>query len=92
MDLGFEKICDAASIEGDPVLLREALNNLIDNALRYSLDGEQITVRISRTEEQTASQGITLALPASVTDTLLNPAPNRLAVTQPLSIHSLRVR
>ena len=43
IDLGFE-LADA-SIVGDPVLLAESLNNLIDNALRYTPPGGSATVR-----------------------------------------------
>jgi len=43
IDLGFD-LADA-SVWGDAVLLTEALNNLIDNALRYTPRGGTATVR-----------------------------------------------
>jgi len=52
-DLGFEMNVPAApgepapaTVAGHPVLLRELLNNLIDNALRYTPDGGSVTVRV----------------------------------------------
>jgi two-component system sensor histidine kinase TctE len=44
-DLGFEGV-DHLQIMGEPVLLREALSNLIDNALTYAGAGSEITVHI----------------------------------------------
>jgi two-component system, OmpR family, sensor histidine kinase TctE len=46
IDLGFDDHSTAASIEGDPFLLREMLNNLLDNAIRYTQSGGQVTVRV----------------------------------------------
>jgi two-component system sensor histidine kinase TctE len=46
IDLGFDDHSAAASIEGDPFLLREMLNNLLDNAVRYTQSGGQVTVRV----------------------------------------------
>jgi len=43
IDLGFS--LDSAKALGDPILLRELLNNLVDNALRYTPVGGTITVR-----------------------------------------------
>lgn len=50
VDLGFEGL-EQASVQGDATLLREALNNLIDNALRYASQGPaaELTLRLSRT-------------------------------------------
>ena len=47
MDLGYEGE-DALPVQGHPLLLREALNNLIDNALHYAGPGANVTVRAAR--------------------------------------------
>jgi len=46
IDLGFDSPEAGAMIEGDVFLLREMINNLLDNAIRYTHPGGQITVRI----------------------------------------------
>ncbi len=46
IDLGFDDHSTAASIEGDPLLLREMLNNLLDNAVRYTQRGGHVTVSV----------------------------------------------
>ncbi len=46
VDLGFE--LEAAPVEGDAFLLREALSNLVHNALEYSNRGGRVTVRTGR--------------------------------------------
>jgi two-component system, OmpR family, sensor histidine kinase TctE len=43
VDLGFE--LDAAPVRGDAFLLREALANLVHNAIEYSAAGSRVTVR-----------------------------------------------
>ncbi len=48
IDLGFDDASDRAKISADPFLIREMLNNLIDNAIRYTPDGGHVTLRISR--------------------------------------------
>ena len=47
IDLGFEGSSNPALIQGDPSRLRELLDNLLDNAVRYSREGGRITVRVS---------------------------------------------
>lgn len=49
IDLGFE--CDEEEplpIDADPDRLRDLLDNLLDNAVRYSQEGGRVTVRVSR--------------------------------------------
>jgi two-component system sensor histidine kinase TctE len=43
IDLGFA--LDTAMIAGDPLLLQQMLNNLVDNALRYTPSSGTVTVR-----------------------------------------------
>lgn len=47
-DLGFEGVHSPLLIAGNDILLAELLNNLIDNALRYTPSGGHITVRVRR--------------------------------------------
>jgi two-component system sensor histidine kinase TctE len=49
-DLGFD-LADA-SLQGDPLLLRELLDNLVDNALQHAGRGARITVRSGVLEGQ----------------------------------------
>ncbi len=51
IDLGFEDSKNALYIEGDKLLIREMLRNLIDNAVRYTQRGGQITVRVSASDD-----------------------------------------
>lgn len=50
IDLGFEDSDGDCRIAGNGVLLGEMLNNLVDNALRYTPAGGHVTVRIRREE------------------------------------------
>ena len=47
-DLGVEVVHEGLSVQGVEVLLREALINLIDNAVRYAGTGATITVKLRR--------------------------------------------
>jgi len=46
VDLGFDTDSERVDIDADPFLLREMLNNLLDNAIRYTHPGGQVTVRV----------------------------------------------
>ena len=48
IDLGFDDASNPASarINADPFLIREMLNNLIDNAISYTPDGGHVTLRV----------------------------------------------
>lgn len=48
IDIGFEPADSPAEVEGNAFLLREMINNLIDNALRYTPEGGHITCRVRR--------------------------------------------
>ena len=48
IDLGFGEPSVSAPIEGNPILLRELISNLIDNAVRYTQPGGQVTVSVGR--------------------------------------------
>lgn len=52
IDLGYEGPEDPIMIRGQPILLTEALNNLIDNALRYVPTGGQVTIGVHTTAGQ----------------------------------------
>jgi two-component system, OmpR family, sensor histidine kinase TctE len=52
IDLGFEQPGYPVTIIGNPITLRELLNNLIDNALHYTPAKGSITVRVRADEEQ----------------------------------------
>ncbi|MEO5558147.1 MAG: sensor histidine kinase N-terminal domain-containing protein [Dokdonella sp.] len=48
IDLGYEGPTQGAEIAGDPVMLREALVNLVDNALNYAGGNSTVTVSVLR--------------------------------------------
>jgi two-component system sensor histidine kinase TctE len=48
IDLGYDGAEDAAWIDGEPFLVRDMLGNLLDNAIRYTQRGGQVTVRVLR--------------------------------------------
>lgn len=50
IDLGFEAAIGKAPFAGNVLLLKEMLGNLIDNAIRYTQPGGEITVRVSAAE------------------------------------------
>jgi len=47
IDLGFEGADRHATINGDAPRLTELINNLLDNAIRYSRHGGRVTVRVA---------------------------------------------
>lgn len=49
IDLGFDAPDGAIVVDGNRFLLGEMLNNVLDNALRYTQRGGQVTVRVSST-------------------------------------------
>ncbi|RKP49095.1 sensor histidine kinase [Trinickia fusca] len=46
MDLGYEGPGEPVFVDGNPVMLREMLSNVIDNAIRYTPVNGRITVRV----------------------------------------------
>jgi two-component system sensor histidine kinase TctE len=46
VDLGFEGVEAPVMVDGDGTRLRELLDNLLDNAIRYTRDGGRVTVRV----------------------------------------------
>jgi two-component system sensor histidine kinase TctE len=52
IDLGFDDTSTDAIISADPFLVRELLNNLIDNAINYTPAGGHITVRVTTDDDK----------------------------------------
>jgi two-component system sensor histidine kinase TctE len=48
MELSFESLEEALYIQGDEILLRELLANLLDNAITYGYDNGTIVVKLQR--------------------------------------------
>jgi len=48
IDLGFETEAEETGLRGQPVLLTELVNNIVDNALRYTPERGSVTVRVRR--------------------------------------------
>lgn len=55
IDLGLEGCERAVVVHGDASRLRELLDNLIDNAVRYSCEGGRVTVRLGDSPSPTVS-------------------------------------
>lgn len=49
IDLGFD--LGEASVDGSPILLRELVGNLVDNAIRYTPAGGEVTVRCRQADD-----------------------------------------
>ncbi len=53
VDLGFDDHAAHVEVDIDEALVREAINNLIDNALKYCPAGARVTVSVARTPQPT---------------------------------------
>ncbi len=54
IDLGYEGPDNAIMINGDTVLIRTIIDNLIDNAIKYSPNGSSVTTRVKEVEGSVA--------------------------------------
>ncbi len=55
IDLGFEGLERPVFVNGEAARLRELLDNLLDNAIRYSRDGGRVTVRMGDSPQPSVS-------------------------------------
>jgi two-component system sensor histidine kinase TctE len=53
IDVGYEGSEREVMVRGDPLLLREMINNLLDNAIRYCPDGARVTTRVTGDDQPT---------------------------------------
>ena len=52
IDLGYEQCDSQLTLFASPVMLREVISNLIDNAIRYTPAGRSVTVRLDLDSQQ----------------------------------------
>lgn len=64
IDLGFAGAEQDVFVQGDAVRLRELLDNLLDNAVRYTKDGGRVTVRVSASPPSVAISDDSPTIPA----------------------------
>lgn len=62
IDMGYEPADGVTEIEGNSFLLREMINNLIDNALRYTPVGGQVTCRVVRRRSEGGESEVVLEI------------------------------
>jgi len=86
VDLGIDEDAESAApgellVDGNPLLVREALANVVDNAIRYSGSGQEVTLRTRRdgeyalVEVDDTGPGIPPALHASVFERFFRVSP-----------------
>ncbi|MFM9917597.1 MAG: sensor histidine kinase [Rhizobacter sp.] len=51
IDLGFERHGPARALQADPVMVREVVANLLDNAIHYTPAGGVVTVRVNHLDD-----------------------------------------